>query len=61
MRLDLSKEQLFGVISSLKSNINALEKEMLINNLDGIAEDIVKESITIKKSTLLYLVDLVTR
>lgn len=57
MRLDLSKEQISYIIDSLTWNIEALKKEGEKQKIKGSVKDIVNESITVQKSTLLYLKD----
>lgn len=55
MRLDPSKEQVKCIIQSLESDINRLEQEIQDQKPVGNIEDVVREALTVKKATLLYL------
>jgi hypothetical protein len=57
MRLDLSREQIEHIILGLDCHIEILEKDMISQQIGGLAENTIRECLTIKKSTLLYLKD----
>lgn len=59
MRLDLSKEQLETIISSLDSTINNLTSEK--DELEGSVRDIIEEAIAVKTATVLYLKEYISR
>lgn len=59
MRIDLSREQILQVISSLRSTIDQAEIEL--NHMENITDnflDSIKETLAIRKSTMLYLTEL---
>jgi hypothetical protein len=61
MRLDLSKEQINYIVDSLYCDIKTLIKEGQELNIKGSVEDKIKEAITVEKSTLLYLQDVMKK
>jgi len=55
MRLDLSRQQIEHTTFALECHTHLLEEELKKQEIYGLAENTIRESLTIEKSTLLYL------
>jgi hypothetical protein len=55
MRIDLSVEQINGIILSLGFTVNDLRKELKDSGYEGTVKDVVEESLSVKTATMLYL------